>query len=580
MTFVPVLTRSYDNARSGANLAESILTPQAVGKRGIARLFSLAIPDDPRIDAQPLIIPEILMADGLTHDLCIVCSMANRVYCFDANSGEVIWVQRIGTGINNSRSLDSYLINVHWGCLSTPVIDLDSHSLYVCNWSSPDGTPNNARFWMHAMRLEDGSSASKTIDLGGVSFTPPNGIPKIQFGATARKQRSGLLLTAVNGVKTIFVPFGSVSESLNSARGWLIAIGTDPFEVTATWCSTSRFSGAGIWQGGQGPAADKDGNIYLITGNGAFDNITDFGEAFVKLAYSTPKISSSGSIKPIDWWSPFSDAGRYGEPQNQPQITISAADVADRPSNTNEWTDMDLGSAGPLLIPTLNLLLGAGKDGIAYVMDSGNLGKTMLSDFANPTVNYQKLKSPPVWFTFFPGWNQSPQPLRFTDLNINYFNATHHLHGTAVHYKSARYGEMIFCWGENGNLRAWAIDSRGIWTYLANSDEVASPAAQVPPGGMPGGMLTLSANGDTGAILWALVPVGDANKQITDGILLAYDAENFSKRPDGSQRLNVLWRSDQWGLAFSHPKFNLPVVSGGRVFVPTYSGRVDVYGIA
>jgi hypothetical protein len=30
-------------------------------------------------------------------------------------------------------------------------------------------------------------------------------------------------------------------------------------------------------------------------------------------------------------------------------------------------------------------------------------------------------------------------------------------------------------------------------------------------------------------------------------------------------------------VSFNHAKFNLPVVADGRLFVPTYDGRVDVY---
>jgi hypothetical protein len=33
-------------------------------------------------------------------------------------------------------------------------------------------------------------------------------------------------------------------------------------------------------------------------------------------------------------------------------------------------------------------------------------------------------------------------------------------------------------------------------------------------------------------------------------------------------------------LRLSHPKFNRPVAWNGKVFVPTYDGRVDVYGLA
>lgn len=45
-----VTTRSFDNARTGATLRETILTPAAVRSRGIRRLFSLEVHGDaPRL---------------------------------------------------------------------------------------------------------------------------------------------------------------------------------------------------------------------------------------------------------------------------------------------------------------------------------------------------------------------------------------------------------------------------------------------------------------------------------------------------------------------------------------------------
>jgi hypothetical protein len=141
---------------------------------------------------------------------------------------------------------------------------------------------------------------------------------------------------------------------------------------------------------------------------------------------------------------------------------------------------------------------------------------------------------------------------------------------------------MHFCGGENGNLRAWRLNADGTSTYLACSAEVASPQSPVPPGGMPGWMISLSANGSYDGIVWALVPAGDANMELTPGRLLAYDATNFGVYGDGSKQLVVLWDSWDWGAgcAFTHPKFNRPVAWNGKLFVPTYDGRVDVYGLA
>jgi hypothetical protein len=139
---------------------------------------------------------------------------------------------------------------------------------------------------------------------------------------------------------------------------------------------------------------------------------------------------------------------------------------------------------------------------------------------------------------------------------------------------------MHFCWGENGNLRAWTITSAGVSTYLACSAEVASPEAAVPLGGMAGGMISLSADGDNGGIVWASVPYKDANMELSAGRFLAYDAAQFGRFADGSGSILPLWDSQQWNWQFTHNKFNRPVVWNGRVLLPTYDGNVLVLGLA
>ena len=130
---------------------------------------------------------------------------------------------------------------------------------------------------------------------------------------------------------------------------------------------------------------------------------------------------------------------------------------------------------------------------------------------------------------------------------------------------------------ENGNLRAWSIEASGAVKFLARSEEVASPFAPVPPGGMPGGMLCLSSNGTENGVVWACVPDGDANKQIVNGRVFAFDASDFSDAlGDGDHRIKRLWMSEPH---HTYNKFNVPVVNGGRLYAPTYNGLVDVYGV-
>jgi len=570
---VPVLTRSFDNARTGANLQESVLTPAAVKQKGLRKLFSLVIPDNKRgCEAQPLIIPNIAIGPaGTMHDIVVLCSMANSVRAYDANTGAALWARTLAPPIKDSKNIDGWSINDHWGILGTPVADPDTNTLYCVTWSNAAGDWTKGVHTLHALKLSDGSHVKPALSLEGAFYDPGHGLPVQTFKGSERKQRAGLVLTNVNGVKTVFVACGTVQEVSAAARGWVVACDVATNTVSAAWAATSRYSGGGIWMAGQGLAADDQGFLYALTGNGSFDGITEFGECFVKLQYTPPSGGAPGRILPVDWWSPYSDSGRAGGDQTADHIT---KDIG------QGWDDVDLGSGGVTLISWLGLIVGAGKDGILYVLDPNNMGKTMPSDFADPAPNYAKLKAPPIFFTYYPGNGVNPAPQEFMDLNFFSAGLTHHEHSTPVAFESPNHGTLLYCWGENGNLRAWSIDKTGVAKYLACSSEVASPEATQPPagrGGMPGGMLSLSANGSVpgSAILWACVPTKDANQIVSPGVLYAYDATNFGTFGDGSGAIERLWQSPQ----YTYNKFNVPVVAGGKVYVPTYDGKVDVYGL-
>ena len=580
-TSISVLTRSYDNGRDGANTRESVLTAAAVGSRGIKRLFSLALAGDRRgAEAQPLIVPGVSLPDGQTRDLVLVATMANKIFAFDANDGTPVWGSTLGPPVNGTRDIDAHLINDHWGVLSTPVVDAAAGVLYACAWISPDGSPTNARHWLHAVSIADGRAVHPPLNLEGATWDPGHGLPIQRFAAATRKQRASLLL--VSG--TVFIAFGSVRETSRDNRGWIIACDTRAWRISAAWAATAKGFGGGIWQAGSGLVADRDGFIYCMTGNGTFDAVSDWGESFLKLKYTPPAGRQPGSIAVVDWWTPWTDDGRSGLDRSGDELAI--------PNPTNlrvytldhkaGWDDMDLGSGGPVLMPELGFIAGAGKDGVLFVAKINDMGKTKPTDLDAPAGNYAKLAAPPIWFTYFPGPEVSPMPDDISTLNRLFFQRTHHQHGAPIYWRSPEHGPMLFCWGENGNLRAWSVAANGVATYLAGSAEVASVQSPAPPGGMPGGMMCLSANGATPntAVLWACIPYLDANTVVSPGRLLGYDATSFGTFGDGSKQLRVLWDSQDWNLGFSFCKFTPPVVANGRLYVPTYDGRIDVYGLA
>src|SRR5262249_50183313 len=106
---------------------------------------------------------------------------------------------------------------------------------------------------------------------------------------------------------------------------------------------------AAIWMSGAGPAVDLNGNIYISTGNGSVGyngnprDPINRGESYLKLTQSGSTLNVASWFTPYDW----------------PNL---------------EANDLDLGSAGVLLVPGTSLLFSGGKAGKAYLVNRDNMG--------------------------------------------------------------------------------------------------------------------------------------------------------------------------------------------------------------
>src|SRR5207248_8529357 len=117
--------------------------------------------------------------------------------------------------------------------------------------------------------------------------------------------------------------------------------------------------GSSIWQAGIGPAADSAGNIFLSTANGMFNySANDLGDSILRLTLGGGGFTVADSFTPFD------------------QATMASNDI-------------DLGSAGPILLPTQtssntpDLLVASGKDADIYLINRDSMGGY------NPTDNSQ-----------------------------------------------------------------------------------------------------------------------------------------------------------------------------------------------
>src|ERR1700761_825345 len=129
-----VITSQYDNARTGANLNETKLTPRNVNVQHFGKVFTLHVDGD--VYAQPLFLGGVEVPGKGRHDVLFIATEHDSVYAFDAygNTRTPLWQVRFlkdGFTTVPARDAECPFISPEIGITSTPVIDPDTGTLYV-----------------------------------------------------------------------------------------------------------------------------------------------------------------------------------------------------------------------------------------------------------------------------------------------------------------------------------------------------------------------------------------------------------------------------------------------------------------
>jgi hypothetical protein len=241
---INITTQRYDNARTGANLNETILNTSNVNSSQFGKLYSYVV--DGSVQASPLYVSNLAIPGRGTRNVLFVVTMNDVVYAFDADSnatnGGILWkvdFRNPGAGVSPIPIVDivnDNTLNIvgNVGIESTPVIDLSSSTMYLlARTKEVTGATTNYVARLHALDITTGSEkfGGPVIIQGSV---PGSGFGSsgtvLTFDPLIHNQRSSLAL--VNGLVVFSWP-----------RTRIMGIGTDGcLPITRRLCSNRVFS--------------------------------------------------------------------------------------------------------------------------------------------------------------------------------------------------------------------------------------------------------------------------------------------------------------------------------------------------
>ena len=555
------LTYHYSAQREGWNDRERVLTPTMVGSGRFGEIWQSPGLDSygsvpPRLFASPLYVSALQFERGAqggkTLRVAFVATSTGYAYAIVAGQhgslapGTILWRRRLtATPCQNGQ----------FGTIATPVIDRVKQRLYVTSCRD-DWTWN-----VHALDLQTGAEISGwPVELSARTITADvnrNGTSHFVPGQIYF-QRGALNLSEDGG--RLYVAFGP------DLQGFLVSVDTRQARVTSAFSSMPRddLQQGGMW-GSSGPMIDKQGQIYVATGASFLSALQKRGIPGV-----FPQVAGAWGQSILQ----FRDDPKMGlrltgtyTPFNYCQTAASDIDIAGSGAVS---FDLDRGSATARL-----LTLGAGKQGVAYLLDRDHMPGGVVkrhgcsTDAATdgsllaPTVQPELGTRGPV-VVFGP----------YSD-SIGMVNSAKS-RATLAHFRSRTGEHFLYLAGSSKTgadfgtntapslVRLRVVASRDRPAYLKVDARENAHTFQNP------GSPVVSSHGGEDAIVWVLdtnVPrsVDIYQPEAPGARLYAFDAAT----------LRLLWWSGD--ALFTSGKYNEPAVVDGMVLVGT--DRLQAFGV-
>jgi hypothetical protein len=507
-----VTTYHNDVARTGQYLSETTLTPSNVNTNTFGLLRTLSV--DGRVDAQPLYLSNVTIG-GAAHNVVYVVTENDSAYAFDPDSGAQLWqTSMIGSGETYGSSPGT--CSAQLGIMATPVIDRTAGPNGAIYLVAMTKNPSSNTYYqrIHALDITTGAELAslgspKTITAKYPGRGAGSSGGYVVFDPAQYKERAALLL--LNGV--IYTTWASHCD-VEPYTGWVIGFSEKTLELATVFNYIPNGSQGSNWASGAGPAADRFGNIYFLSANGTFD--TDTNE---------DKFPSKGD---------FGNAFLKLQPSG-PAMTV--LDYFTMHNTVEESAaDEDFGSGGALILPDVvdannnlrHLAVGMGKDGILYVLDRDSMGKF---NPVNDDVYQALLDAAPLGG----------------------------LYGALAYYNG-----VVYLGGVGQALEAYPVINAKLGPVSSTSNVTFSPPGTTP---------SISANGSTNGIVWAVLFIGGGSNGTSLAYLYAFPVTPNGLGPE-------IYDSSQASARdlFYTNVYIVPTVANGKVFVGTPNGVV-VFGL-
>ena len=510
-----VTTYHNDAARTGANLTETVLTTTNVNVSEFGKLFERSVDDE--IYGQPLYVDGVNIPGIGVRNVVYVATNNDSVYAFDADDAvrtAPLW--RVTYTNPAAGILPVSRTDVGQACGT--YVDFAGN---IGIGGTPAIDPASQTIYFVTRTKESGTFVQRlhALDIRDGSERPGSPV-LIQASVTG----TGDGRDAQNNIA-----FNTRTQNQRSAL--LIDHGT-LYVAWASYCDQGPYHG---WILGYDAASLQQVMVHNTSPDGGLSGIWQSGGGLAAdTAGNLYALTGNGSFN--------GDTG--GRNYGNSFIKVSPTGVLLDWFTPFNWsflnsTDEDLGIQNPLLIPGTNLIVGGGKEGVMYVVDRTNMGHFRSGNNGQIVQSFQA-------------------------------SSAARMNGAPVYWSGSAYGPAIYVWPAGDPLKVFRLVG-GVFTTPASAQSTV-----LAPGGMPGGMLSLSANGTTSGsgILWAtLSRAGDANHAPQPGILRAYDADNVTRE---------IWNSQQNATRDTlgnFSKFSPPTVANGKVYVATLSNKLVVYGL-